>query len=265
MDRKREFKRVPALDKCFGVLELFVGNERSLRISEIARTLNYNKSTVYNILHTLADLDILEHAEGNTFRFGARLYALGRSASSGSELISTVHPFLEEINRRTRLSAFLGIRSDGHAVVLDNVDSPDDIKVSFEMGIRMPLLAGAGGKVLLSMLSDAELDGLLSENKALGSPPNFCANLKEYREMIKMARRDGFAFDDEEYIEGVRALAVPLHLHRAHLQATIWIAGLKSQIKNEDLLFYRSILADIAKKIETRFSMTAAFSGSNHE
>jgi IclR family KDG regulon transcriptional repressor len=265
MDRKREFKRVPALDKCFRVLELFVATERPLRISEIARTLDYNKSTVYNILHTLTDLDILEHAEGNTVRFGARVCALGRSAGSGSELISTVHPFLEEINRRTRLSALLGIRSDGHAVVLENVDSPDDIKISFEMGMRMPLLAGAGGKVLLSMLSDAELDGLLSENKPLGSPPNTCANLKECKEIIKKACRDGFLLNDEEYIEGVRALAVPLHLHRAHLQAAIWIAGLKSQIKNEDLPLYTSTLMEIAKKIETRFSLTAAFSGVSHE
>jgi IclR family KDG regulon transcriptional repressor len=265
MDRKTEFKRVPALEKCFGVLELFVGTERPLRISEIARTLHYNKSTVYNILHTLADLDILEHAEENTFRFGARLYALGRSAGSGSDLISTVHPFLEEINRRTRLSVFLGIRSDGHAVVLDNVDSPGDIKVSFEMGMRMPLLSGAGGKVLLSMLSDAELDGLLSENKPLGSPPNTCATRKEYKAIIKLARRDGFAFDDEGYIEGVRALAVPLHLHRAHLQAAIWIAGLKKQIKNRDLSLYTSILVEIAEKIEMRFSLTADLSGMSHE
>ena len=265
MDKKREFRRVPALDKCFDVLELFAGNERPLRITEIARALNYNKSTVYNILHTLADLGVLEHAEENAFRFGAKLYALGRSAGNGSELISAVHPYLEEINQTTRLSVFLGIRSNGHAVVLDHVDSPDDIKVSFETGMRIPLLAGAGGKALLSMLSDAELDGLLSENKPLGSPPNTCASRKEYKEIIKEACRDGFAFDDEEYIEGVRALAVPLHLHRAHLQAAIWIAGLKSQIKNEDLPFYRSILADIAKRIETRFSMTASFSGLNHE
>ena len=265
MDKKREFRRVPALDKCFGVLELFAGNERPLRITEIARTLSYNKSTVYNILHTLADLGVLEHAEENAFRFGAKLYALGRSAGNGSELISAVHPYLEEINQKTRLSVFLWIRSNGHAVVLDHVDSPDDIKVSFETGMRIPLLAGAGGKVLLSMLPEAELDRLVSENKELGSAPTFTVNVKEYREMIKIARRDGFAFDDEEYIEGVRALAVPLRLHRAHLQAAIWIAGLKSQIKNEDLPFYRSILADIAKKIETRFSLTASFSGLNHE
>ncbi len=163
------FKRVPALDKCFSVLELLASRERPFCISEIARALGYSKSTVYNMLHTLVDLEVLEPTKENTFRFGARLYAIGKSAGNGSELISTVHPYLEE--------------------------------------------------------------------------------------MIKKARQEGFAFDDEEYIEGVRALAVPLRFHRARVQAAIWMVGLRSQIKDEDLPLYRSMLEETAKKIETRFSM----------
>ncbi len=255
MEKERVFKRVPALDKCFSVLELLASRERPFCISEIARALGYSKSTVYNMLHTLVDLEVLEPTKENTFRFGARLYAIGKSAGNGSELISTVHPYLEEMSRRTRLSVFLGIRSDGHAVVLDKADSPDDIKVSSETGMRIPLLAGAGGKVLLSMLPDAQLDALLSENKPQKFTPKSCVGRKEYKEMIKTARREGFAFDDEEYIEGVRALAVPLRIHRARVQAAIWMVGLRSQIKDEDLPLYRSMLEETAKKIETRFSM----------
>jgi IclR family KDG regulon transcriptional repressor len=255
MEKERVFKRVPALDKCFSVLELLAGRDRPFCISEIARALGYSKSTVYNMLHTLVDLEVLEPAKENTFRFGARLYALGKSAGNGSELISTVHPYLEEISQRTRLSVFLGIRSDGYAVILDKVDSPDDIKVSSETGMRIPLLAGAGGKVLLSLLSEAELDGLLSENKPRPFTPKSCVSRREYKAMIKKARQEGFAFDDEEYIEGVRALAVPLRFHRARVQAAIWMVGLRSQIKDEDLSFYRSMLEETAKEIETRFSM----------
>ena len=116
-------------------------------------------------------------------------------------------------------------------------------------------MAGAGGKVLLSLLSEAEQDGLLSENKPRPFTPNSCVGRKEYKEMIKKARQEGFAFDDEEYIEGVRALAVPLRFHRARVQAAIWMVGLRSQIKDEDLSFYRSMLEETAKEIETRFSM----------
>ena len=160
---KREFKRVPALDKCFRILALFADSQRSLCISEIARNLNYNKSTVYNLVHTLRDLEVLEQVPEKRFRFGARLYALGKSSGSGSELISTVRPYLEKISRETKLSAFLIIRSGDRAIILDKVDAPGEVRFSSAVGVRVPLLAGAGGKALLSQLSDGELEKFLSK------------------------------------------------------------------------------------------------------
>ena len=74
-------------------------------------------------------------------------------------------------------------------------------------------------------------------------------------EMIKEARQQRFAIDDEEYIEGIRALAVPLTLNSGHVNAAIWIVGLKSQIKDGLIPLYRSVLKEIAEKIETRFSL----------
>ena len=63
------------------------------------------------------------------FQFGTRLYLLGRAAGRTSELIGTVHPFLEEINQKTKLSVFLGLRSGLKVVIIDKVDSAFDIKI----------------------------------------------------------------------------------------------------------------------------------------
>jgi IclR family KDG regulon transcriptional repressor len=254
--KKRDFKRVPALDKCFRMLDLFAGSERPLRVSEIARNLNYNKSTVYSLVHTLWDLDVLEQVPENRFRFGARLYALGRSSGSASELISTIRPHLDEISRKTRLSAFVGIRSGDRAVILDKVDPPGEIRVSSEVGMRIPLEAGAGGKVLLSQLTDVELGQFLSERELKEFTPVACINPKKYIEMIKKARQEGFAIDDEEYVAGIRALAVPLRLYRENLHAAIWVVGLKIQIRDEDVPSFKSLLKQIAERIETRFWMS---------
>ena len=249
-----KFKRVPALDKCFAILDLMAHTKKALGISDLSNALGYHKSTVFNMVYTLVDLGILENGTEGKFRFGPGLYALGKASGGGSELVSTVHPYLEEISKKTKLSVFLGIRSGKRAVIMDKVDSPFDIKVSSEAGMAIPLLAGAGGKVLLSQLSDAELEALLSESKLKKFTPSSCVHKKNYKTMIKRARLEKFALDDEEYIEGVRALAVPLHLHRVNLQAAIWIVGLKSQIKDEVLPSYKSMLQEIASIIEMRFS-----------
>ena len=72
--------------------------------------------------------------------------------------------------------------------------------------------------------------------------------------MIRKTRKDGITIDKEEYIEGVRALAVPLNINRKVLQVAIWAVGLKRQLKDEVIPSYSSLLKKIAKEIEDRFA-----------
>jgi DNA-binding IclR family transcriptional regulator len=138
------FRRVPAIDKCFAILELLAQSKEPLGISDISGKLSLNKSTVFHIGHTLKDLNILENHRDGKFVFGTRFYVLANMAGKRSALIQTTHPFLETINEKTKLSAFLGLRSDCRALLIDKVDSAYGLKVSSEIGMQMPNLAGAG-------------------------------------------------------------------------------------------------------------------------
>ena len=251
---KIAFKRVPAIDKCFAILDLFTRLKKPLGISEISKALNYNKSTVFNMVHTLNDLGILEKSGENKFQFGIQLYTLGKAAGRSSELISTVHPYLEKINQKTKLSAFLGTRSGLRAVIIDKADMAFDIKIYSEIGMKIPLFAGAAGKVLLAQMPNAEVDDILAKNKLEKFTPNSCVNKNKYKAMIKQARRDGIAIDMEEYIEGIRGLAVPLKIFRAHTQVAIWAIGLKRQITKENIPRYARYLKKIVAEIEIRFN-----------
>ena len=250
---KIAFKRVPAIDKCFAILDLFARLKKPLGVSEISKALSYNKSTVFNMLHTLNDLGILEKSAGNKFQYGIQLYTLGKAAGQSSELISTVHPYLEKINQKTKLSAFLGLRAGLRAVIIDKVDTAFDIKIYSEIGMRIPLLAGAGGRALLAQMSRAEVDDILSKTKLEKFTPNSCVNKNQYKAMINKARKDGIAIDMEEYIEGIRGFAVPLKIFKANTQVAIWAIGLKRQIQKENIPYYSTYLKKIVAEIETRF------------
>jgi len=251
---KASFKRVPAVDKTFAILELLAASKEPLGISEITRVLDFNKSTVFNIIHTLTDLEILKQAPDNKFGLGIQFYLLSRASRNGSEIISTIHPYLERINQKTNLSVFLGIRSGLHAVIMDKVDAAYDIKISAEIGMRLPLLAGAGGKAILSQMSDDEIDRILSKNVLRQFTRHSSIDKIKYKNMLKKARREGIAFDKEEYIEGIRALAVPLKIDNGNPQFAIWAVGLKGQVKNEVIGTYAELLKKSAKEIEIRLS-----------
>jgi IclR family KDG regulon transcriptional repressor len=259
MDREKgqtkvKVKQVPAVDKCFKILEVLSGSESPLGITEISTRLGFHKSTVFNLLYTLVELGILERTSDNKVRLGIKLYTLGRKAGAGAMLISKVRPFLEEVNRETNLSVFLGLRAGRKAVIIDKVDSPDEVKVSSEVGMKIPLIAGAGGKVLLSQLPEAQVREILFEGPLPQFTPSTCTNPKRFWKIIQRTRQERFALDDEEYITGIRALAIPLDIGRTDQQAAVWMVGLKSRMSDEKMAGFKNILIYIGARIEAQFS-----------
>ena len=249
-----KFKRVPAVDKTIAILELLASSKTPLGVSEITKALGLNKSTVFNIVYTLNDARILEKKADGKFRFGTRLYILGRAAGRASELIATVHPFLEEINQKTKLSAFLGLRMGLRAVIIDKADAASDIKIHSEVGMRIPLLSGAAGPVLLSQLSDDEVDAILANNELQKFTPNSCVNKREYKKLVIKARNEGIGIDREEYIEGIRAFGVPIQTNRSDTQTALWAVGFKQQITDKDIPKLSQYIKAIGKKIELQLS-----------
>lgn len=251
------FKRVPALDKAFAIIELMARSGTAFSINEVVRKLRLNKSTVFNILHTLTDLKVLERGPDGLFRLGTQLYVLGSAAAKGSGLIQTVHPYLVDINRQTRLSAFLGIRSDGHAVIVDKVDDAYDIKISSEIGMRLSLFAGAGGKALTSALPDEEIDRLLAGAQLKPYTANTITDKRSFKKAVLRTRQEGVAIDREEYIQGIVALAVPLNTCRENLQAAVWIVGLRQQLSEAQVPEFTVLLKNVAADINSRLAAAA--------
>ena len=254
---KTSYKRVPALDKSLAILEFLSMAGLPVGINEVVKKLQLNKSTVFNIMHTLADLHVLDRGSDGLFRLGPRLYVLGNAAAKGNGLIQTVHPYLVEINRRTKLSAFLGMRAGLKAIIIDKVDSALDLKISSEIGMRLSLFAGAGGKALISMLPDEEIDKILAEAQLKAYTSKTITHRAAFKAAVLRLREEGIAFDREEYIDGVVALAVPLNTRRNYFQAAVWAVGLSRQVSDEKLPEFAELLKATAAEINSRLGAAA--------
>jgi IclR family KDG regulon transcriptional repressor len=173
-------------------------------------------------------------------------------AGKRSELIQTAHPYLETINEKTKLSAFIGIRSDCQSILIDKVDSAYGIKVSSEIGMQMPILAGAGIKAMLSQLSDEEIDEILARTELKRYTPYSIIEKAVYKEEILEVRKQGIAYDREEYIEGMVAFAIPIKVNGRDLQAAIWAVGLTRQVPEAAIPDLTALLKGISEEINNR-------------
>lgn len=246
------FRRVPAIDKCFAILDLLAQSNEPMGVSDISGKLGLNKSTVFNIGHTLDDLNVLENQGDGKYVLGTRFYVLSNMAGKKSPLIKTAHPYLEKINAKTKLSAFLGVRSDLRAILIDKVDSAFGIKLSSEIGTQMPVLAGAGIKAMLSQLSDAEIDEILVRTDLKQYTINSIVDKTMYKEEILEVRKQGIAYDREEYIEGMVAFGIPIRANGRGVQAAIWAVGLTSQVSSAFIPEVTGLLKVIREEIDYR-------------
>ena len=249
------YKPVPAIEKCFSVLELMAERKRPLGFTEIVRELGLNKSTVFNLLHTLNDLGVLDKGTDGLFHLGSKLFILGNAAASGSDLVQTVHPYLEKLNSEYRLSSFFGILSGKSVLIIDKADKAQKIKISSEIGMKISVFAGVAGKALLSQLSEREVDDILKKMEIKKYTSKTITDKSAFKDEILKVRETGIAYDMEEYIEGLIAAAVPVITNREDLQAAVWTVGLKQEFKKNALKRISDFLLKTADEINFRFSM----------
>ena len=103
------------------------------------------------------------------------------------------------------------------------------------------------------MLTKEEITEILSDEKSQKYIHQSGKEKNEFLDSVMKVKDEGFAFEDEEYLKGIRALAIPLRLNRKNFQCAIWAVGLKNQIKETSLKSYIDFLKEIANKIESKF------------
>ncbi len=75
----------------------------------------------------------------------------------------------------------------------------------------------------------------------------------QYEEELKTVRKNGFAFDDEEYISGVRAVAASVKRYGAYTPA-IWVVGFKASMTRKKMQDIVEQTRAAAEKISMKLS-----------
>ncbi|HIB69991.1 MAG TPA: IclR family transcriptional regulator, partial [Candidatus Marinimicrobia bacterium] len=152
---------VPGLVRGMRLLEQFTHKQQEWRLSELARTLNMPRSTVFRLVHTLEQLKYLEHhPQRKTYQLGNRVLNLGFEYLASQELIEVARPFLTTLNEKTGCSVHLGVLDEREVVYLLRIAGRQHLVSNVGVGTRFPAHATTLGRVLLSELSLQELNHL---------------------------------------------------------------------------------------------------------
>lgn len=227
--------KAPIVKKAFSILQLLSKSDPGLTVSDLARQLPISKSTVFGIVSALEDTGAVSRDEvTKRYSLGLTLFELGRAVEAKIDLKDVARPHMEELMEKARESVFLGTRSGNTVTILDTIESTKDLKITAPVGTRIPLLAGAIGKVFLASLPADRADEFVRARKLRRFTSNSITDPKRYLKEVEKARLDGYALDDEEYIRGVRAVAATITNGGSRTWA-IWVVGFTPSMSDENM------------------------------
>jgi DNA-binding IclR family transcriptional regulator len=112
------------------------------------------------------------------------------------------------------------------------VESRNEMKITSPPGTRLPLLAAATGRVLLSQIDKEKVKEMVQKRGLVRYTSKTVTDQRQFFREIEKVKDQGYAVDDEEYISGVRALAAPL-VFPSSPPAALWVVGFTSTLDDQ--------------------------------
>ncbi|WP_328909013.1 IclR family transcriptional regulator [Streptomyces sp. NBC_00234] len=201
-----------------------------LSVTEVGQACSISKSAAFGMLQTLRAYGLVsDDGEGmnRRYRLGMSLARLGDRARSQVSLRGVAHPVLRDLTEVTGMASRLAVPEDGHAVVVDQVELDQRVRLDLRMGQReLPHCTGLG-KALLSAVPQSEAAAVVERfglprrtARTITDPATFLSHLRDIA-------RVGYALDDEEDAEGIICIGAPVFDDRSVCAGAVSITGLK--------------------------------------
>jgi DNA-binding IclR family transcriptional regulator len=198
---------VTSLDKAIDLLEHLHDAGAPRGITEVAQALRVPKSSAHRLLKTLVRRGFAEQEASGRYRTGPALIALGLAARDRDPIVALARPVLEGEAEALGETVFLTAPRGLEIVVLDKAEGRGFLRAAPTVGQRVPIAATAVGR--LAMAFDP---GRFPPSQ---HPPVAFTNatqldLAMVAREIERARREGFALNRGEWIEGLSVVAAPI-------------------------------------------------------
>ena len=193
------------------LLERLVREGRPLSLPEAVAACGWPKPTVHRMLVQLEAGGWLQREpDGRRYALAPRLLRLSEDTLGASTQHGVRHAVLRQLVTELGESCNLTALSGAEVVYLDRVESAFPLRLELRPGTRVPLHCSASGKLFLAHRSARErqalLDGLVLSRHTATTLTTRAALDHEFDAI----RRQGYALDAEEFVDGLVCIAVPV-------------------------------------------------------
>lgn len=195
--------------RIFALLELIATRDRFVSLQGLVEETGLPKPTVHRMLQHLEGARLLQRErDGRSYGIGSRLRRFAEALLRNDTVHGARHAVLRRLTREVGETCNLTTLSGGEILYLDRVETDAPLRFFLHPGSRVPSHCSASGKLFLAQLSPAQRRRLLGHAQFERHTANTLTGLDAIEREIERVQRDGYALDDEEFIEGLVCIGV---------------------------------------------------------
>ena len=175
------------------------------------------RSSAYRFVNTLVKLDYLKKdPRTKLLTLAPRSYLLGLNLSRSFSLLQVVKPIIDKVYDSRQISIDSALLSGSTLLKLYQRVAPD--MVTYQSSVVDPAThSHALGKAILAFLPDSEMHEVVDQIPLVKRTENTLTTKKDLIADLKKTRERGYAINNEEFVLGLFALAVPFFSRETNL------------------------------------------------
>lgn len=206
----------------------------ALTLSEISERSGFPKSTVFGLLTTMRDCNVVSQAKDGKYALGMRLFEFGCSAARARDISAIAKPYLELLAARTEATAMLSVPDGDSAITLEQIEGHGNLRVVSNVGGRLPLHCTSQGKIFLSVMSEANVRAFLEAQPPTAYTPHTIVQPDRLFDELSAVRRQGYAVVDGEYKIGLRSVSAPVYDTDGTTKYALGVIGMFRNVRSEE-------------------------------
>lgn len=191
------------------LLELFAVVTRPMGVSEIAKRLEWPKSSAQALLRTLAARGYLARSDDG--------YALPAELKGGwvggirTRLLGVAQPVMQEMAQASGESAFIGmLTSGGRVQFLAKALSPSEVRYDAALEHLRPAHSTSIGLVILAHLPEKDAERWLKPSQLCAVTRHTVTDPQKLRQILRAGRRAGYIEVRDANVEGASGVSAPV-------------------------------------------------------
>ncbi len=204
-------ERIPTNLRTLLILEILGGSDQPMTATEINEHLGLPKQTVHRLCTTLERNGFIAR-QGNSKRFypARRLRALGTGLLHSSRAHIARRQILLDVAHQVKETVNFVVPADDGMSYLDRVETDWAFRIQLPIGSNVPFHCTASGKCFMASLSPKARKHFVSNLRLNPWTDVTHKKADTLLEDLGVIAKRGYSLDEEEFMEGMVAIAVPV-------------------------------------------------------